>query len=334
MYSLRCTRTYYRLAPQPIAKKALRRNATVQYNNIRYPYYGIVPPSFTTTANSWRQWRRSITSTAYSATIRTITSSSNIENGGNDRNISTAGTTGNSRRTQDRTDTQKERKRRGPVTLDDMPDIEYFEDEEEANFDHSDYNDYYPDFDNLDLDFAHIPVFTQSPPDYATASSMNTKTKSYKTTKPKTETTTSTTKLSLRQQIDADVQSAYDDRMAQTNLYHENCRTCPICHCEFIGGRYYMLHHLFHSYECTKEVPTEALNKLIEQKETIDGVKFDDNVLDDRELPNPNKKKKKKELSRIESRKLHRRKAKKREKEFRQWQKERRERMGSDSKPE
>ena len=236
----------------------------------------------------------------------------------------------------------------GAFSTDDMMDIhDKNGDNEGIHFDHSDYNDYYPDFDQIDVLYSHIPIFTQTPPESPkptatttttttttkekakTKKTTNSKTSSSNKTPSKKRTKPSVTKSPLRQKMEDTIQTAFDDRMAQLNVYHDKCQTCPICQNEFLGGRYFMLHHLFHDYACTKDVPTEVLQKLIEQKEAQDGVKYDDIVLEPR---GPDvKKKKKKVLTKIESRKLHRKKDKKRTKEFRQWHKQRDERYGSDS---
>ena len=230
----------------------------------------------------------------------------------------------------------------GAFSTDDMMDIhDKNGDNEGIHFDHSDYNDYYPDFDQIDVLYSHIPIFTQTPPESPkpTTTATTTKAKTKKATNSKASSSNKTpskkrakpsvTKSPLRQKMEDTIQTAFDDRMAQLNVYHDKCQTCPICQNEFLGGRYFMLHHLFHDYACTKDVPTEVLQKLIEQKEAQDGVKYDDIVLEPR---GPDvKKKKKKVLTKIESRKLHRKKDKKRTKEFRQWHKQRDERYGSDS---
>ena len=235
----------------------------------------------------------------------------------------------------------------GAFSTDDMMDIhDKNGDNEGIHFDHSDYNDYYPDFDQIDVLYSHIPIFTQTPPEppkpttTTTATTTKEKAKTKKATNSKASSSNKTpskkrakpsvTKSPLRQKMEDTIQTAFDDRMAQLNVYHDKCQTCPICQNEFLGGRYFMLHHLFHDYACTKDVPTEVLQKLIEQKEAQDGVKYDDIVLEPRG-PHVKKKKKKKVLTKIESRKLHRKKDKKRTKEFRQWHKQRDERYGSDS---
>jgi hypothetical protein len=77
------------------------------------------------------------------------------------------------------------------TSIDDIPNIEYFDDEEDIDFDHSDYNDYYSLID-FTADDPNIPYFR--PPNDADNNQQN------------QTTGTSTTITSLRQQIDAGVQ--------------------------------------------------------------------------------------------------------------------------------
>jgi hypothetical protein len=182
------------------------------------------------------------------------------------------------------------------TSVDDIPNIEYVDDEEDIDFDHSDYNAYYSLID-FTADDPNIPYFR--PPNDANNNHQN------------HTTDMLTTITSLRQQIDEGVQKGLEYRMAQKDVMNLNCRTCPICRCVFVGGRFYMLHHLFHHHACTKEVPLHVLQELIKQKEDMDGVQYEDVILEDK-VPKPKKKKQKKK-------KLNPTKVKKREKEYLKW---------------
>ena len=184
---------------------------------------------------------------------RTTTTSSKKANAGRGRNHGNTDLS-KRKRTLDVADTNQGQKkhRTRALGIDDTPKVEDLGEEKEVHV-------YFFDYD-ADADHS----------DSSTDESLN-----------ETETTSAPETanhgvFSLRKWVEDEIQRAYDDRMAQFNVYHAQCRTCPICRCEFVGGRYYMLHHLFHEQECTKEVPMAVMNKLIEAKEAQDGVEYDD----------------------------------------------------------
>jgi hypothetical protein len=223
---------------------------------------------------------RMFTSTNNSNESFTSTTTSNNEGGSDNKNQN------------ERNDDNKD----NAQSMDDVPqpDIKYYDDERDIHFDHSDYNDFYSLIDFTEDD-PNIPYF--EPPSNNENESHDNKTKSF------------------REQIDEGVQRGYEYRMAQRDVMNLNCRTCPICSCVFVGGRYYMLHHLLHEYECLKELPLNTLQQIIKQKEDMDGVQYDDIVLEEKE-PKPKKKK-------VKKKKPNPVKLKKRRKEFLKWQEER-----------
>jgi hypothetical protein len=73
-------------------------------------------------------------------------------------------------------------------------------------------------------------------------------------------------RLTLRQKVYCRLYDLQQDRLAQKNPLHSQCRTCPVCQRRF-EGRQKMLHHLLHFLPCARTLPVETLNALIAQKE-------------------------------------------------------------------
>jgi hypothetical protein len=74
----------------------------------------------------------------------------------------------------------------------------------------------------------------------------------------------------LRQKVYSRLYDLQQDRLAQKNPLHSQCRTCPVCQRRFVEGRQKMLHHLFHYLPCSRTLPVETLHALVAQKEFAD----------------------------------------------------------------